>query len=176
MTSILPSFACVVAISLDGAIGHDNQLLWHLPDDLRFFKSVTMGHALIMGRNTYTSIGKPLPGRQTIVLSRKGFDAPEGVLVVPDLEHALRAVESGRTAFVVGGAQLYEQAMPMAETVYLTRVHANFPDAEARINPALPSHLRCTAAQHHPADQQHAFSFDVETWQGNPAQHSTSKF
>lgn len=107
-------------------IGHNNQLPWHLPADFAWFKSVTMGKPVIMGRKTYESIGKPLPGRTNIVLSRaNGLDI-DGVVCVPDLEAAL-AVESGaEEQMIIGGSSIYELAMPSVERMYLTHVDGDF--------------------------------------------------
>ncbi len=128
--------ALVVAMGENGAIGRDNALLWKLRADMRRFRALTMGHPLIMGRNTWDSIGRPLPGRDTIVLSRNGAFAPEGVLVAHDLAGALelagtcaarRGVDS---AMVVGGAQIYAATLPGAARVHLTLVQDR-PEADA---------------------------------------------
>lgn len=114
----------VVAVGTNGVIGRDGGLPWERTGDLAHFKRLTMGHVLVMGRHTYESIGRPLPGRTTVVVSRTpGWTGGEGVLVCPDLAAALdRAAALDPEVFVVGGGQLYEAALPVADRLVLTRV------------------------------------------------------
>ena len=116
----------VVAISENNAIGKDNQLLWHLPADLKHFKNITTGHTIIMGRKTYDSIGKPLPNRRNIIITRqKGLNI-EGVEVANSLDEALALCENENEVFIIGGAEIYKQAIAVAHRIYLTRVHQDF--------------------------------------------------
>jgi len=115
----------VVAVAQNGVIGRGNALPWKLRSDLQRFKRITMGHALIMGRKTYESIGRPLPGRQTIVLSRSQETRFEGVDVATTLDDALEMVQKDTHAFVVGGAEIYRLAMPRITRLYLTRILAD---------------------------------------------------
>jgi dihydrofolate reductase len=114
----------------NGIIGRNNGLPWHLPEDLRYFKATTMGHSIIMGRKTWESIGQPLPGRTSIVVTRDADYVAEGAKVVHSIQDALRLAESiaiidgTEEAFVIGGAALYATAMPIADRFHLTRVHA----------------------------------------------------
>jgi dihydrofolate reductase len=110
----------IAAIARNRGIGKDNRLPWRIPEDFAFFKETTMGHVLVMGRRTYESIGRPLPGRTTIVLSRSGFSSP-GVTTVTDWE-ALRSIEPGKTLFLAGGAQLYAEGLPACTELLLTHV------------------------------------------------------
>jgi dihydrofolate reductase len=121
----------VAAVARNGVIGRDGDLPWHLPEDLRRFKSLTMGHVLVMGRKTFESIGRPLPGRTTIVVTRQaGWPVPEGVLVAGDLEAALQqAAALDDDVFVVGGAEVYRQALGEADVLELTEVDAE-PDGD----------------------------------------------
>ena len=114
----------IVAISQNNVIGKDNQLPWHLPADLRHFKQLTMGHPIIMGRNTYESIGRPLPGRRSIVLSRSAEFALEGCETATSLTEAIQLCEGADEAFVIGGAKLFEEAAQRSDRIYLTRIHA----------------------------------------------------
>lgn len=109
-----------------GGIGKDGRLPWRLSADLRRFKALTLGHCVIMGRKTWETIGKPLPGRTNLVISRQAGFRPDGVVVQPSLEAALEyASNKGETeAFVIGGGQVFKQALPLADRIYLTRVHA----------------------------------------------------
>lgn len=119
----------IVAASENNIIGQGNKLPWHLSEDLKFFKETTMGKPIVMGRKTYESIGKPLPGRMNIVLSKKVGWRPDGVEVVSSISEALGVAESKAAAdnvdelFVIGGEQIYTLALPLADRVYLTRVH-----------------------------------------------------
>lgn len=116
----------IVAVASDMAIGRDNSLLWHISEDLKMFKRLTMGSPVIMGRKTFLSIGRPLPGRTNIVLSRSFKDAPEGVVVVNSLEDAYTACGDAPRCFVIGGGQIYREAIADADVLYVTEVHASF--------------------------------------------------
>lgn len=131
----------IVAVAEDGAIGRKNALLWHLPEDLRYFRRVTTGHPVIMGYMTFRSIGRPLPGRLNIVTTWSPFDAPAGVVQVDGLEQGYAAAErSGADkAFVIGGGETYRQALPTADTLYITHVHATVPDADTFFPPIDPA-------------------------------------
>lgn len=124
------NIAIIVAQDKNRAIGIENKLPWHLPEDLRYFKRVTMGKPIIMGRNTFESIGRPLPGRVNIVVSRREGYAPRGVRVVNSLEAAAELAESiclidgVDEAMIIGGAQIYSQAIGIADRLYLTEVDA----------------------------------------------------
>ena len=129
--------ALIAALSKDGTIGDKGKIPWHISADLRRFKQTTIGHAVIIGRKTFESIGKPLPGRKNFVLSRQsGLRLPDGVLKFPSLEAALDCCrqQGESVAFIIGGAELYRQALPLADTLLLTHVHTDvtgetkFPD------------------------------------------------
>ncbi|WP_449435306.1 dihydrofolate reductase [Pedobacter steynii] len=116
----------VVAIAQNNAIGKNNQLLWHLPADLKHFKQITSGHTIIMGRKTYDSIGRPLPNRRNIVITRNMGLTIEGAEVVTTLEDALALCDNEDEVFIVGGAQIYEQALAKTHRIHLTTVHQNY--------------------------------------------------
>jgi dihydrofolate reductase len=117
----------VVAIADHNVIGKDNQLIWHLPADLRHFKQKTMGHPMIMGRKTFESIGKPLPGRTTIIVTRQEDYTAEGCIVTHSVQEAIeKAKELDGQVSIVGGAEIYKQALPLVDVIYLTRVHHTF--------------------------------------------------
>lgn len=116
----------VVAVSENNAIGKDNQLLWHLPADLKHFKNITTGHTIIMGRKTYDSIGKPLPNRRNIIITRQKNLHIEGVEVVNSLDEALALSKDQEEVFIIGGAEIYKQALAVSHRIYLTRVHQEF--------------------------------------------------
>lgn len=116
-----------VAIAENYAIGKDNKLLWHMPEDTKFFKRTTSGHAVIMGRKTFDSVGKPLPNRQNIVVTHKTELEIPGAVVVNSLESAYKAVEQpDAQIFVIGGAEIYKKALPDVQRIYLTTIHHTF--------------------------------------------------
>ena len=120
----------IVAIADNNAIGKDNALLWHISEDLKFFKRTTTGCPVIMGRKTFESIGRPLPKRTNIVVSR-GFDAPEGIIVVGSLSEAYTVADgSYERCFVIGGGQIYAQALADADRLIVTHVHTVIEDAD----------------------------------------------
>ena len=116
----------IAAMSANRVIGSNNDLPWRLPADWKRFKSLTMGHHLIMGRKTFESIGQPLPGRTTVVISHQTDYAPAGVLVAHSIDQALQLVAGDNEVFVFGGAQIYQQLLPRADRLYLTFIHEEF--------------------------------------------------
>jgi dihydrofolate reductase len=130
--------AVIVAAAENGVIGRNNALPWHLPADLQYFKRVTMGKPIVMGRKTFESIGRPLPGRTNVVISRDPHYSAEGVQVVGSLDAALRMAEDialidgAEELVVIGGAEIYREALPLARRLYLTEVHAVV-DGDARL-------------------------------------------
>ncbi len=130
----MPQINLIAAMANNRVIGKDNQMPWHLPADLKHFKAVTMSHPIIMGRKTYESIGRPLPGRQNIVISRNPNLAIPGVEVCHSVAEALTACASASSVMIIGGANLYQQMLPKADYLYLTFIDLNtdgdayFPD------------------------------------------------
>ncbi len=152
----------VVAAAENGVIGRANALPWRLPDDLKRFRDLTMGKPVVMGRKTFDSIGRPLPGRTNIVISRQHGLSIEGCLVVDSLEAAITAAGAAPEVMLVGGAQLYESAMPAVRTIHLTRVHADV--AGDTVFPTLdPRQWRETVVTTHPVDDRHAYAFSYVT-------------
>jgi dihydrofolate reductase len=115
----------VVAISENHVIGKDNKLLWYLPNDLKHFKNITTGHTVIMGRKTYESVGKPLPKRRNVIITRQAISI-EGCEVVNSIEAALNFCAGEEEVFIVGGAEIYRQALQLTDRIYLTVVHKEF--------------------------------------------------
>ncbi|SFG75156.1 dihydrofolate reductase [Pedobacter insulae] len=116
----------IVAVSENNAIGKDNQLLWHLPADLKHFKEITSGNTIIMGRKTYDSIGKPLPNRRNIVITRNANLVIPGVEVATSLVNAIELCKHDKEVFIIGGAEIYQQSLAHATHIYLTRVHRKY--------------------------------------------------
>ena len=116
----------IVAIARNGVIGKDNQMLWHVPEDFAHFKSTTMGHAVIMGRKTWESIGRPLPGRTNVVITRQTDYVASGAHVVRSLDDALLYLHREARVFVIGGGEIYRQALPKADHLWVTVMDADF--------------------------------------------------
>ena len=120
------TISIIVAVAENNAIGYDNHLLWHISEDLKRFKSITTGHHIILGRKTYESVGKPLPGRINIVISRQENYTVDGCLVAKSIEDALLIAKDDSEVFIIGGGEIYKQALSITDKIYLTRVHAGF--------------------------------------------------
>jgi len=154
--------ALVVAMARNGVIGRDGTLPWHLPADLKRFRAITMGKPIVMGRRTHESIGRPLPGRRNIVLSREPGYRAAGCEVFATLDAALAALADSDEVMIVGGAALYAEALPHAYRLYLTEVDAA-PEGDVHF-PAFDSHAwREVACEAHAADEQneHSYRFRV---------------
>nr|WP_218644605.1 type 3 dihydrofolate reductase [Thiomicrorhabdus cannonii] len=153
----------IAAMTKDRVIGRDNDMPWHLPDDLRHFKAKTLGKPVIMGRKTFESIGsRPLPNRQNIVISRNPALQLDGVMVFDTVDKALAAVQSADEVIIMGGGQLYEQMLPRAERLYLTLI-----DAQIEGDTYFPDWTRYqwvkSESEFHPSDAHHAFAFEFIT-------------
>ncbi|WP_417872923.1 dihydrofolate reductase [Xanthomarina gelatinilytica] len=151
----------IVAAGENDAIGKDNQLIWHLSDDLKRFKELTNGHHIIMGRKTFESFPKPLPNRTHIVISRQdNYQVPSGVILVNNLEDAFDAAKADKQPFVIGGGEIYKQAMPYADKIELTRVHEDF-EADTFFPKIDTTIWKESQNRYHAKDEkhQHAFSF-----------------
>jgi dihydrofolate reductase len=148
--------SAVVAVSDNDVIGRDNALPWYQPADLAYFKRVTMGKPILMGRKTWDSIGKPLPGRRNIVLSRSGF-AAQGVDVVRTLDEACAVAGDVPEMMVIGGAMIFKLAMPRMDHVHLTRVHCVV-DGDVFLPPLHPDEWREVRREERPADARNAYA------------------
>jgi dihydrofolate reductase len=131
--SPVPRLSAIVATDRNGTIGKDGQIPWYLPADLKFFKRTTLGHPIIMGRKTFQSIGRPLPKRTNLVLTRDTFFTASGVVVAHSLREALAhdSITSVDEAFIIGGGELYKQSLDLVSTIYLTIVDADIKDGDA---------------------------------------------
>lgn len=154
----------IVAAGENDAIGKDNKLIWHLKDDLQRFKKLTSGHHIIMGRKTFESFPKPLPNRTHIVITRNAdYAVPEGVITTGSLEHAIQLAKNDDQPFIIGGGEIYKQAMAHANTIELTRVHHNF-EADTFFPKIDPSIWKETASVFHDTDANHDYSFTFITY------------
>ena len=148
----------LVAADQNNAIGKNNQLLWHLPADLKHFKQLSSGHTVIMGRKTYDSIGKPLPNRRNIVITRQTYIDIPGCEVVNSLEDAIALSSQDGHVFIIGGGEIYRQAMDVSDTIFITRVHHQF-DADTYF-PAIDAHTWVEKEREdHPADAKNLFAY-----------------
>ena len=158
----------VVAASENNAIGKDNKLLWHLPKDMRFFKNTTWAMPILMGRKTFESLGnKLLPGRMNIIISNQKGLIIEGAIVVNDLTAAIEMAKSNnyKELMVIGGGQIYDLALPLANKIWFTRVHTNI-EGDTYF-PTLDKSWNLSSVESHQADEKHLYSFDFECWQRN---------
>ena len=152
----------VVAMDEHAGIGLEGRLPWHLPNDLKRFKALTLGKPIVMGRRTFDSIGRPLPGRHNIVVSRQPGHGIGGCTVVPSLAAALAAAGEVDETCVIGGADIYRLALPLAQTVHLTRVHATV-GADTFFPPLDAADWEEIAREDHPADERHAHAYSFVT-------------
>lgn len=151
----------VVAHDRNRAIGRGGQLPWHLPDDLKHFKALTMGLPLLMGRRTFASIGRPLPGRRNLVLSRDPGLQIADVEVLPTLDAALTTAATAPVLMVIGGGELYAQALPLARQIHLTAVDVAVTGADAWFPALDAAQWQELSRVHHPSDPRHAHAFDL---------------
>lgn len=157
----------IVAASINNAIGKNNQLLWHLPNDMKFFKNTTWAMPIIMGRKTFESLcGKPLNGRLNIVITNQAGISFEGVSVVNSLESAINiaAMNDYKEAFVIGGGEIYKEAMPIANKIYLTRVDV-IVDADTFFPELNPNSWILTNVEEHAADAKHQYNYRFQIWE-----------
>jgi dihydrofolate reductase len=151
----------IVAHDQNRLIGGGNDLLWHLPNDLKYFKERTRGFPIIMGRKTFDSLGRPLPGRRNMVITRQADWTAEGVEVFGSLEDALAAL-NGADAYIVGGGEIYRVALPSVDVLYVTEVHAAIDGGDTWF-PNYSEGFTETAREDHPADERHAYAYSFVT-------------
>jgi dihydrofolate reductase len=157
-----PRLEFVVAVARNGVIGRDNGLPWRLPADLAHFKRITFGHPVLMGRRTWQSIGRPLPGRRNLVLTRDADFRADGAEVVHSLAAALGAVPAGARLMVIGGAELYRETLAAAEVLHLTEVEADV-EGDARFPEWRREEWQEISREAHPADERHTYPYSFVT-------------
>lgn len=153
-----PRVSVIAAMAANRVIGQGNRLPWHLPEDLQHFKALTMGHHIVMGRKTYDSIGKPLPGRTTVIVTRNMDYAVPGCIAVNSIDAALAACHGDSEIFFVGGAEIYAQVLPIADRLYLTEIKRDFP-GDARFPPIDASQWQEIARERHTAGGDDPFEY-----------------
>lgn len=154
----------VVAAAENNAIGKNNQMPWHLPNDFKYFKKSTIGHSIVMGRKTFESIGKPLPERRNIILTRdQQYQNPE-IDIANSIGEVLTYCRDEREIFIIGGADIFKQALPLAQKVLLTRVHATI-DGDTFFPELAASEWELVSQEEHKKDEKHAYDYTFEVWQ-----------
>lgn len=149
----------IVAVGKNNEIGKDNQLLWHLPNDLKYFKQITMGLPVIMGRKTYESIGRPLPGRVNVIITRNSNFQPEGCIVVDSIQNAMKATMPANDIMIIGGAEIYTQTLPIADRIYVTEVEAEL-EADKFFPSIDNSYWEEISRKHNSKDEKNEFNHD----------------
>ena len=155
----------IVAASENNAIGKGNAMLWHLPEDLKFFKNTTWGLPVIMGRKTFEAVGKPLPGRTNIIVTSNPNWQAENTITTTSIEDAIKVANetNAKEIFITGGGEIYKQTMPIADKVYLTRVHTTI-DGDAFF-PEMDEHTwEVLFEKHVKADEKNKFDMTFQTW------------
>lgn len=160
----LPPLAILVAAGENGVIGKDGHLPWHLPDEMRLFKQLTLGHTVVMGRKTWESLKRPLPGRRNVVLTHQPGYPAEGAEVLPSFE-AIAGLPPGEPPlFVIGGVALIEEALPIARDLHLTRVHAS-PEGDTFLPPIDFADWELVGESRHERDERHQHAYTYQHWQ-----------
>lgn len=159
--------SAIVAVSKDGVIGRDNQIPWYLPEDLKYFKKVTLGHPVIMGRKSFVSIGRPLPKRTNIIVTRDPFYIVSGCIVVNTLEEALEwALKEGEDEiFIIGGGEIFEQSISYWDKLYLTEVDLYVPDGDVFFPEINPEEWALLSEEHHDADEKNEYPYTFKVFE-----------
>ncbi|MBL7738123.1 MAG: type 3 dihydrofolate reductase [Chitinophagaceae bacterium] len=160
------SISLVVAAAKNNVIGKDNQLLWRLPEDMKFFKNVTWGMPVVMGRKTFESLGKPLPGRKNIIITRQNGWNVEGTIPVKSLDDAIFLVNNMdvKEMMVIGGGEIYNMAFAKAKRIYLTRVDAE-PEGDTWFPAVDPKEWKLVSQKDHEADEKHKYAYSFQVWE-----------
>lgn len=153
----------IAAVAENNALGKDNQLLWHLPDDFKRFKSVTTGHHIIMGRKTFESFPKPLPNRTHIIITRQNYNTPEGCIVVDSLEKAIAVCPKNEETFIIGGGEIYRQSITIADKLDITKVHHIF-EADTFFPEIDSNEWDLVYSELHHKDEKHVYGFSFQTY------------
>lgn len=153
----------IAAAAENNALGKNNELVWHLPDDFKRFKQLTSGHHIIMGRKTFESFPKPLPNRTHIIITRQKDYQQENCIVVQSLTEALAKAPKNEDVFIIGGGQIYEIAMSSADKIELTKVHHSF-DADTFFPEIDQTRWELVNEEYHPKDEKHLFDFTYQTF------------
>jgi dihydrofolate reductase len=156
----------IAAIAENNALGKNNELVWHLPNDFKRFKLLTSGHHIIMGRKTFESFPKPLPNRTHIVITRQKNYQPEGCIVVESMEKAISICPKGETSYIIGGGEIYTLGLAVCDALEITLVHHSF-DADAFFPKINLEDWKITASEFNPKDEKHAYDYTYQTFVKN---------
>lgn len=159
------TISLLVAVSENNVIGVDNQLPWHLPIDLKYFKETTSGHTILMGRKTYDSIGRPLPNRRNLVITHNPSFSAEGVTVFHSIQEALDTCMEEDEVFIIGGGMIYKESLSLANKLYITRVHTHIAQGTAFFPEIDPEQWQLISEKPHPADEKNALACTFEIYQ-----------
>jgi len=153
----------IAAVSKNNTIGNDNKLIWHLPADLAHFKKITSGHSIIMGRKTYESIGRPLPNRRNIIVTRQQFFSAEGCEIMGSLQEAVDACLNEEEVFIIGGGDIYAQVLHAADKIYLTRIYKDF-EGDAKFPELNFSEWKLMKYTRHHADEKNSYEYSFSEY------------
>jgi dihydrofolate reductase len=153
----------IAAVAENNALGKNNELVWHLPDDFKRFKLLTSGHHIIMGRKTFESFPKPLPNRTHIVITNQKNYQKEGCVVVDSMREAIEKCPKNEDIFIIGGGEIYNLGMAVADKLEITKVHASF-DADAFFPEINPEKWQLANSEFHPKDEKHNYDFTYQTF------------
>lgn len=153
----------IAAASENNALGKNNEMIWHLPNDFKRFKTLTSGHHIIMGRKTFKSLVKPLPNRTHIVITRQKNYAPEGCIVVHSMEEAIEVCPENQNSYIIGGGEIYTLGMPFSDKIELTLVHHNF-EADAFFPEIELKDWEITNSEFQAKDERHLFDYTYQTY------------
>ena len=155
----------IAAVAENNALGKDNQMIWHLPDDFKRFKQLTTGHHIIMGRKTFESLPGMLPNRTHVIITRQKDYKHEGCIVVNSLDAALEACPQDEEVFIIGGGEIYKQAIDIADKIELTQVYGTSPDADAFFPEIDKAKWKLVEEVYHPVDEKHKYEFSFQTFE-----------
>lgn len=153
----------IAAAAENNALGKNNDLIWHLPDDFKRFKAITSGHYIIMGRKTFESFPKPLPNRTHVIITRQKNYSPENCIVVNSLEKAIEICPKDEDIFIIGGGEIYKQSIAIADKIELTRVHSTF-EADTFFPEIDTAVWELVQEEFHAKDEKHLFEFSFQTY------------
>ena len=153
----------IAAAAENNALGKNNQMVWHLPNDFKRFKTFTSGHYIIMGRKTFESLAKPLPNRTHVVISRQKDYKPEGCVVVESMEKAIKICPENETSYIIGGGEIYYLGLPFTDKIEITRVHESF-DADAFFPEINLEEWKKTTSEFNKKDEKHLYDYSYDTY------------
>jgi dihydrofolate reductase len=153
----------IAAVAENNALGKDNELVWHLPNDFKRFKELTSGHYIIMGRKTFESFPKPLPNRTHVVITRQQNYQPEGCIVVNSIENAIKACPENETIYIIGGGEIYNQALSLSDKIEITKVHGDF-EADAFFPEINDKDWKLVQSSLNKKDERHLYDYTYQTF------------